>query len=342
MRTRGPPETVTSGPSYQANEEIRALEVRIIGEMADASREYEIIEKSEVVTKQEALIRAQSRGLDLILINEKSDPPLVKIASLGRYTFHDRKQRKEKAKNAKLPNMKEMKVAYNIGRHDLSTRIRQIERWMKNDKQQVRVTVVMKGRTQMLLQPQAKQLLKQIQEEAASFARTMRSTSEDDGIRPTPRGDLAIMLQNGPDVHILKKLREGGFDEVDDVGESDADDADEVGDDDGHAGSLNPEVAKILEERKTEVTKILEDIDNMKAELLGCGIDPTKLCAQPEMQHLQVRLEKAEAHVASAVRESKAGGVNKPLVFSFVVLPALLVGGLQPKRRQRSHTRLRT
>jgi len=278
---------------------------------------------------EEALARAQLRGLDVILINENADPPLVRIADVGKYAFMDKKRQKEKTKNAKAPKVKDVKISYTIGEHDLDTRIRQMEKWMENGKQQVRVTVVMKGRARMF-EKQARQLMKRVQLETASFSKTMRSSKNDDGIRKTPRGDLTITLQGGADIQMLKELAEVGLKEDDDD-DADEDEADEDEDDDGDDsddGDLDPEVAEILEEMK-----------EVKDDLLDCGIKPGQLTQQPEMKELEQRLKEARARVASAVHQRIAPSVNKPMIASFVVLPALLVGVLQPRRRPRWFTR---
>jgi len=332
MRARkGPPELVASGPSYKTNEEIKSLEVRIVGEMGENENQYDMIETNELVSTEEALARAQSRGLDLILINDNQDPPLAKIANVGKYAFQEKKRQKEKTKNAKAPGIKDLKLSYTIGEHDLDTRIRQMEKWMDKSKQQVRVTVVLKGRARMF-EGQGRQLLKRVQAETASFCKTMNKNGKnDDGIRKTPRGDLTITLQGGADIQLLKELAEVGLEEDDDNAAAADDDETDEDDDDGDDSNnedLDPEVAEILEE-----------ISEVKQDLLDCGIKPGKLSEQPEMQELEAQLRQARARVARAVHQCTAGSANKPMIASFVVLPAVLVGMLQPRRRPRWYTR---
>ncbi|OLP90660.1 Translation initiation factor IF-3 [Symbiodinium microadriaticum] len=76
------------------------------------------------------------------------DPPLVKIFSIGKYVYEEKKKAKELAKN-KVPKIKEVKITYTIGDHDLNTKLRNIEKWLENKRQQVKVQCVMKGRSRM-------------------------------------------------------------------------------------------------------------------------------------------------------------------------------------------------
>eukprot|EP00913_Durusdinium_trenchii_P011777 g11063.t1 len=112
----------------------------------------------------------------------------------------------EQGKN-KQPKMKEVKISYTIGDHDLFTRIRAIEQWVENPRQQVKVQVVLKGRSRMF-ENQARQLLERIRREVAAFAKVPGVEKNIDPINKDGRGDLFILLGSGPDRSLLKKIIE--------------------------------------------------------------------------------------------------------------------------------------
>jgi len=300
------------------------------GEMKEI---FQMAERNEVVSTDEAIARAKRKGFDVILVNEKTDPPLVKICSLDKFVFQEKKKEEKKAKNTKQLKMKEVKLSYTIGENDLSTRIRQVEGWLEKSQTQVRVTVIMKGRTRMF-EPQARQLLKRVQAETASFGKAL-GAGDGDPIKRTPRGDLTLVLLSGADIKILKQLREVALEEfvddggdINDADEADEDDEDEDEDDDSDSDEEDPEVAEILEE-----------IKEMRQDLLDCGIKPGRISGEPEMRELEARLKDARARVARAVHQHTAGILKQPMAASLVVLPAALAGLLQPRRHRRWLTR---
>ena len=70
-----------------------------------------------VMSRDEALAAAQERELDLVLIADKSDPPVVKIVSYDKFRFAKEKKRKEQQKAAARgkSELKELKMSYKIG-----------------------------------------------------------------------------------------------------------------------------------------------------------------------------------------------------------------------------------
>ncbi|CAK8990432.1 unnamed protein product [Durusdinium trenchii] len=267
---------------YKINQEIRANEVRVVG---ISGGEYgQIEDTNEIMSFNAALEKAENMGLDVILINEDQDPPLVKIASIGKYLYQESKKKKEQGKN-KQPKMKEVKISYTIGDHDLFTRIRAIEQWVENPRQQVKVQVVLKGRSRMF-ENQARQLLERIRREVAAFAKVPGVEKNIDPINKDGRGDLFILLGSGPDRSLLKKIIEeaGGKKAL----QQDAD-KDEV-----EEPAPEKEVRSSAKEAD-EVKRIEEEIKEMRKELIDCGVNPGKVNEEPEIQDLYKDLQKAKA-----------------------------------------------
>ncbi|KAH0625091.1 hypothetical protein JD844_033189 [Phrynosoma platyrhinos] len=85
------------------------------------------------------------RGLRLVLLSEKADPPVYRLMS-GQQIHEERLKLKEKQKvnPPKGPvQQKEITLSPTIAQHDLDTKIKQIEQWI-DKKHHVRVTVQQK------------------------------------------------------------------------------------------------------------------------------------------------------------------------------------------------------
>lgn len=123
------------------NNEIQQSELRVNVATKDGKDE-----SLGVMSKQAALAKAQELGgLDLILINANSDPPVCKIVDYSKYRYMLEKKRKEKAKNAKATEVKEVKMSYKIGVADYDVRIRAATKFIKQGNR-VRCTVQFRGR----------------------------------------------------------------------------------------------------------------------------------------------------------------------------------------------------
>lgn len=115
-RGRGPPPVVDKTP---INDAIQFETMRV---MVDAGGGAD--EMLGIMSKEEALKEAEERELDLVLIADKSDPPVVKIVSYDKFRFAKEKKRKEQQKAAARgkSELKELKLSYKIGDHDFEVR----------------------------------------------------------------------------------------------------------------------------------------------------------------------------------------------------------------------------
>lgn len=94
---------------------------------------------------EEALRTAYDRNLDLIQVTEKVDPPVCKIMDYGKYLYQEKKKSKESEKKQKVGELKGIQLGFNISQHDMETKARQAEKFIKaGDK--VRVDIVLRGR----------------------------------------------------------------------------------------------------------------------------------------------------------------------------------------------------
>ncbi|MCT7829567.1 MAG: translation initiation factor IF-3, partial [Lactobacillus iners] len=118
------------------NEEIRAREVRLIGEDG---------EQIGVVTKSEALQRATEADLDLVLISPNAKPPVARIMNYGKYRFEQQKKEKENRKNQKVTAVKEIRLSPTIEGNDFDTKLKHVRNFLAKGAK-VRVSIRFRGR----------------------------------------------------------------------------------------------------------------------------------------------------------------------------------------------------
>jgi len=121
------------------NNQIRAPQVRVIDE---TGKQVGVLELGE------AFRIAKERNLDLVQVTEKVEPPVCKIMDYGKYLYAlQKKERKIKIKRA--GELKGVRLGFNISPHDLETRARQAENFLKEG-DKVRIELPLKGREKAL------------------------------------------------------------------------------------------------------------------------------------------------------------------------------------------------
>ena len=97
------------------------------------------------VSRSEALDKATSLGLDLVLIASDQQPPIVKILDLGKFTYEqERKERKNRAKS-KETEIKEVRLSFNLSEHDRSLKLNRTKEFI-SEGHKVKIHLRLKGR----------------------------------------------------------------------------------------------------------------------------------------------------------------------------------------------------
>jgi len=123
-----------NGPSFRINDEIYGnYDVRIVGEGIESS----------VVPLNRAKEIASGMELDLIEINAKANPPVMKIASYEKMLYELKKAAKKNKQQAKP--LKEIQLSVNISEHDLQTKANSAKKFIESG-HKVKATLTMKGR----------------------------------------------------------------------------------------------------------------------------------------------------------------------------------------------------
>lgn len=100
-----------------------------------------------VVSRYEALKKAEEAGLDLVLISEKGGEgvPVAKVMDFGKAMYAKKKKDTEAKKKQKVIKVKEIKIRPKISEHDFQTKINQAIQFLE-DGMRVKITLVFKGR----------------------------------------------------------------------------------------------------------------------------------------------------------------------------------------------------
>lgn len=120
------------------NNEIKAKEVRLVGDEEKGVR---------VISTVEAQKLADEQGLDLICISNHGDIPVVKIGDYNKFIYEKQKKEKENKKKAKLNSqeLKEIQISDSIAENDLKTKAKNIDRILKEG-DKVKLSIRYKGR----------------------------------------------------------------------------------------------------------------------------------------------------------------------------------------------------
>jgi len=145
-RPRGPVRVIEVKPTM--NEEITQDQLRVSVpnlSPSDSGRPHKD-EQLGVLSKAEALAKAKELGgLDVIMINDQSDPPVVKIVDYSKFRYEKEKRAKEAKKNSKASELKEVKMSYKIDVHDYGVRIKNASKFLSQGNR-VKCTVQFRGR----------------------------------------------------------------------------------------------------------------------------------------------------------------------------------------------------
>ena len=132
---------------YQVNDEIRAREVRIVGEGFEP----------KVVSLREALKIADDMELDLVLISPNAVPPVCRIVDFSKFIYQLKKKQKEaKAKQVKI-DVKEIRFGPQTDDHDYNFKLKHAMGFLQNG-DKVKAYVFFRGRS-ILFKEQGENIL---------------------------------------------------------------------------------------------------------------------------------------------------------------------------------------
>ena len=110
-------------PEVLTNELIVAQQVRLIDSEG---------QQVGVVSNKDAIERARRAGLDLVMISDKSDPPVCKILDYGKYAYEQKKKAKELERNSRINSIevKELRFTPTTAKHDIEIKVKQAKKFL--------------------------------------------------------------------------------------------------------------------------------------------------------------------------------------------------------------------
>lgn len=136
----------------RTNHAIRAKEVRVIGPKG---------ENFGVLSIEEALRKTAEFDLDLIEISPNANPPVAKIADLGKYLYAEAKKEKESKKKAHSVEVKSIQVKLGTGDHDLNLKAKKASEWLAEGNR-VQISLFLPGRAKYLDEKFLKQRIERL------------------------------------------------------------------------------------------------------------------------------------------------------------------------------------
>lgn len=125
----------------RANDEITCYEARVIyKEHKDKNGENDF---NKVMRVSDARRFAESIGLDLIEINGRMTPPILRIGDYQKYVWELKQNAKKNKRNS--VDTKEIQLSVNISNHDMETKAKHTLSFIEKGKQ-ARIVLTMRGR----------------------------------------------------------------------------------------------------------------------------------------------------------------------------------------------------
>ena len=163
----------------RANLQIKAPQLRVIDEKN---------EQLGIMDTSTALKLATEKGLDLIEISPRANPPVAKIVDFGKYLYQQEKSGKKKQKKSANQETKVVRIGLKTGEHDLQVKSSLVDKFLeKNNK--VRIEIFLRGR-EKAFRPLAKEKLNSFM----SYVSAPHIVEEQ--IKPTPTG-FSTMIRPG-------------------------------------------------------------------------------------------------------------------------------------------------
>ncbi len=122
--------------TQRVNREIRAKEVRLVGDKGEQLGIMPLVEAWEV---------AKNQNLDLVEVAATAVPPVCRLLDYGKYQYEQAKKEREARKGQKVSLLREVRLRPKIGDHDFEAKAR-LARKLLDEGDKVRITIMFMGR----------------------------------------------------------------------------------------------------------------------------------------------------------------------------------------------------
>lgn len=104
-------------------------------------------DKTEVISENQAYLMAKEQNMDLVILDDRSDIPVVKIMDEGKYNYEieKRKKRLNKQQKQKQVKLKEVQLRPVTGDNDIKIKSKNINEFLSKG-HNVKISVKFRGR----------------------------------------------------------------------------------------------------------------------------------------------------------------------------------------------------
>ncbi len=128
--------SIRAAKRTRVNRQIRVPEVRLIDQEGN---------QVGVVRTDQALVRAEEVGLDLVEISPTAKPPVCRIMNYGKYQFEQRKRKAAQRKKQRQIQLKEIKMRPGTDVGDYQVKLRKITTFLERG-DRVKISLRFRGR----------------------------------------------------------------------------------------------------------------------------------------------------------------------------------------------------
>ncbi len=164
----------------EINESIRAPQLRVIGPEG---------ENLGILATKEALEKARTYGLDLIVISPKANPPVAKIMDYGKYKYELKRKNREIKAKSKTVETKVIQIKMGTDENDLLRKAKKVAEWLKEG-HRVKIDLFLWGRYKYMEFDFLKEKLEKF------LAIIPESFKIADNIKKSPKG-LTTIIEKG-------------------------------------------------------------------------------------------------------------------------------------------------
>jgi len=120
----------------RVNEQIRAAEVRLVGEKG---------EQLGIMPLGQARETARRYGLDLVEVAPTATPPVCRLMDYGRFKYEQAKRERGDRRSQKITLLREVRLRPKIGEHDFQAKVRTARKLLAGG-DKLKVTILFRGR----------------------------------------------------------------------------------------------------------------------------------------------------------------------------------------------------
>ena len=120
---------------YRVNEQIRAREVRVVGE-----------DGAQVMPTRQALEMARQMEVDIVEISPNAQPPVCRLIDYSKFLYQQKKHQKEMKQKQVKVEVKEIRFGPQTDEHDYQFKIKHAKEFLEEGNK-VRAYVFFRGRS---------------------------------------------------------------------------------------------------------------------------------------------------------------------------------------------------